>query len=242
MAVYCILDPATLPVVFLNLSQSHYTYGDTTLGNRPIKNAQVTIKDQTANTTDELSLDSGIYFPAWYYYSHHLPEVGHHYILTVKYNGQIINAETTVPKPVKIETFTHERIDDPNTGLTQYVFHLFFQDIAEETNYYTCADPNGVAITNFYTNFISDLGFDGKQLELTTNSYMVTSSIIDSIQFQVTVKNVTPEMEKYDTDIWTQKQSGGPLSQPVVIESNINGGLGIFGALTSSPEYTMRVK
>lgn len=241
VAVYSILEPGSVPVVLLSLSQSYYSYGDTTPGYIPIKNAVVTITDQTANTTDALSLDSGIYFNSWYYYSHRPSIVGHHYILNINYLGSLINAATTIPMPVIIKSFTHERIDDPNSGLTHYIFHLFFQDIVGEQNFYTSPPPNGFVVNNFYTNFTSDYGLDGKQLETTTDTYIMTSSLIDSVGYQVTVKTVTPEMEKYDTDIWTQIHNG-PLSQPVIIESNVNGGLGVFGALSTSPLFNITVK
>jgi len=246
VCVYCILVPGGgYPKMFLNLSQSYYNYGDTSGGVRVIKNATVTITDQTTNLVDKLFLDSGyLNSPdtnmAWFYTVRNGPgtQAGHHYIANINYNGQIITAETTIPQAVKIDTVTYERNFNPSSGWWNYTFHYLFHDISGEPNYYTALQPNSYTGNNFYTNFISDAGQDGQQLEITTTANAVASP---PITLNAQMETVTEAMAKYEADVWTQHQSHGPLSAPVVIESNINGGLGVFGAYVNSPTYLIKI-
>jgi len=243
VCVYCILEAGAEPMMFLNLSQSYYNYGDTAGGVRVIKNATVTITDQTENRVDKLFLDSN-YLPAspelvWFYTINKPYKTGHHYVANISYNGQIITAEATIPQAIKkIDTVTYERYFNPSSGWWNYTFHYFFHDIPGEPDYYTAISPNAVSFNNFYSNFISDAGQDGQQLEITTTNPTLGPP---PLSLGAQVISVTEGMAKYEADVWTQHQSGGPLSEPVAIESNINGGLGVFGALTSSPAYLIKI-
>jgi len=241
VCVYCILEPGTYPQMYLNLSQSYYNYGDTTGGVRVIKNATVTITDVTANRVDKLFLDSGYITGnndmVWYYKVNFASQIGHHYIANINYNSQIVTAETTIPPAVKIDTVTYERVFNQSTGRYDYSFHYLFHDIAGEANFYTAVSPISYSVNNFYTDFLSDIGHDGQQLEITTTA----NNLYPPLQLNAQVKTVTAAVEKYDTDVWTQDHSNGPLSAPVAIESNINGGLGIFGAIFGSPVYKFNI-
>lgn len=238
VAVYCILNPTEYPFMTLNLSKSYYSYGDTTASFQFITTAKVYLTDQTANTIDTLKLDStNGSFKQWFYRGHHDPIAGHNYVANIYYNGKIINAETIVPLKVKIDSVGYIKLQDPNSLSIDYELHVYFHDIQGEANSYSISSSQ-------FTNYTSDLGFDGKQLEIIEN----LSDIFGyppppaPITFSFQLNNYTTATAKYLNDINTQASSANdPLSQPVVIESNVNGGLGIFGAVTQT-EVFVRIK
>lgn len=248
VAVFCILRPDQLPVMYLNLSKSYYSYGDTSGGYNFIKNAIVVITDQTINISETLHLDSGyVSFPnytySWFYLGKHVPLIGHNYIANISYNGKMIKAETMVPMPVNVDHFDYAKA--PNSYY--YNYHIYFNDLKGQTNYYSVSQFLPAALGNEIfddTGFISDVGLDGKQLEINTNSYDNQGfSYKPPFTHWFAINSATPEAGKYMIDVSTQASSSrDPLSQPVVIESNVNGGLGIFGAVTPSPEFYIEVK
>jgi len=251
VAVDCILQDGTLPQLYLNLSTSYYSYGDTTNGYKSIKNAQVYITDQTANTTDSLVLDSFKYRGnSWQYIYSSKPtgrnttQAGHHYVLKINYNGRFITAETTVPEPVKVDHFDYSLVNDPNNPPPYHNFNIYFYDLPGQGNYYSVTQIDSTGTSEYSdTDYISDLGFDGKLLEITTTDYDEQGNVEPPpYTHGFRINNASKELGKYITDINNQAFNSGPLNEPVTIESNINGGLGIFGAYTPSPIIYIHVK
>jgi len=236
VAVYCVLTPSQQPVMYLNLSKSYYSYGDTSSSLGFIKNAQVYITDQTSNYTDTLKLDSGNVYTAyqgvvytWFYKGRHNVKAGDHYATQIHYNGKILTAETTVPPAVIDDHYTEEKLVDSIFGTQGYEIHAFVNDQAGVANYYSLIEPSQQGDIQDWT---SDLGLDGKQLELI---YDLDTFRQPPFSVAMSIASASKATAVYLQDLTNQAQSSqDPFSQPVTLESNINGGLGLFGAITYS--------
>ena len=244
VVVYCVLRPDSLPSMSLTLSQSYYSYADTTGKPVYIANAHVTIIDQNTNIVDTLNLDT-VNNQFKFYFGKHRPIQGHHYIANINYQGKIITAQTTLPMAVKIDHIDYTKINSlPFTTDSSYVFALYFNDIPGETDNYTVtqASPFYYEATDYY-GFTSDAGQDGKQIELFESLYHwdgVTPTAPFNVDFMV--DNATKETADYFSNLLSQSNSANnPFSQPVIVKGNINGGLGLFGAMTPSPSVTVKV-
>jgi Tfp pilus assembly protein PilP len=246
VAVFCLLSPDSLPKMYLNLSKSYYAYADTTPGYRFVKSASVTITDQSKNTIDTLHLDSAIEGFSntftWFYRGKKRINAGDHYIANIKYGGKILTAETTVPLPVTMDHYYYKKSVDTFGMYANYEFHVFFNDRADESNSYTLSAFPPIGFHNIHEyNFSSDAGFNGKQMEAVY--YYSNQQPNDSFSIGFTIDNATPQTDKYITDVYNQQGSyQDPFTEPVVIESNVTGGLGLFGAIAPSPMFTVKVK
>ncbi len=230
IVVYCIMSPFSYPQVYLSHSQSYYSYADTdsTLSNTIIQNAQVIITDQAINKTDTLHYDT---FAQSYIMGPRAfnPTPGHHYALKINYQGKVLTSETTVPMQVKINHVDYVKLDTSQNN-PDYEFHVFFNSVTGGPNYYSL---NG-------ESFISDNGVAGKQLEIITNERF-RHPPPDTAYFALS--NMNKVTADYFTNINIQNQSAGdPFSQPAIVEGNINGGLGIFGANAPGPTLQVIVK
>ena len=223
--VFCVLLPGLDPQLTLSLSQSYYSYADTNTSsnNNFISNAKIFIKDLNANTTDTLRADTSYKS----YFGNTITRQGHTYVLNVNYNGKMLTAQTTVPMPVKIDHVDYVKLDTTFYGGPNYEFHVYFNDLTGGPNYFTLD----------MANFISDAGLAGKQLELKEDLYL---PLVYPITVQVLVYNANKETSDFLTNSNIQAQNANnPFSEPVIVEGNINGGLGLFGAMTQSPFYTV---
>jgi len=225
--VFSVLLPGRPPQLSLSLSQSYYSYADTdtSVNNHLITNARVYITDLNTNKTDTFKEDTfgqkKIYFGKQNIIS------GHSYFLHISYNGKTLTAQTTVPMPVKIDHVDYVKLDTTFYGGPNYEFQVYFNDLTGGPNYFTLD----------MANFISDAGLAGKQLELKEDLYL---PLVYPITVQVLVYNANKETSDFLTNSNIQAQNANnPFSEPVIVEGNINGGLGLFGAMTQSPFYTV---
>jgi hypothetical protein len=245
VAVYCILSPNTIPKMYLNLSKSYYNYGDTTDKHHFIKTARVIITDQTKNVADTLKLDSSMqgFGFTWFYQGKHPCIAGNHYIANILYNGKIINAETTISFPVNIDHVTYKKIAEFGPSIApMFEIHAFFNDMPGVANNYNIkceGSPTNSSSNNF---FISDLGLNGKQMEI-ISEYQPSSNIPDSFRVYLYLGTSSETTGNYFNDISTQSYNGSdPFAEPVIIRSNINGGLGVFGSIAYSQYFFLKVK
>jgi hypothetical protein len=241
VAVYCILSPGTRAQMYLNLSKSYYDYGDTIGGERFIKTASVVIANTNDNTNDTLKLDSAFQLGtmAYFYTGKHDILPGRHYVASIKYNGKVINAETTVPSIVNIDHYTYKKIIDTSSfgNGSYFSFDIYFNDQQGTENYYVISSGQFPTVDNY--NFISDQGQDGRQMDFPYNAQF--SPGLDTLSQDVILVNATKATAKYLQELQNQPSAAqDPFAVPVILESNINGGLGIFGAMTPSKLVTLK--
>ncbi len=225
VVVFCVLLPNQRAQLSLSLSQSYYSYADTdtTLNNHFITNAKVYITDLTAGTTDTFQEDT--FSQNKIYFGKKFIATGHTYFLHVNYNGKILTAQTTVPMPPKIDHVDYLKLDTTFYGGPNYEFHVYFNDLPGGPNYFSVDNAN----------FISDVGLAGKQLEIIEDLSLAPNY---PITVDVQVNNANKETSDFLSNANIQNQNANnPFSEPVIVEGNINGGLGLFGAISQSPFF-----
>lgn len=194
-----------------------------------------------------------------YYTADFLINSGETYQLEVNYEDDQITSSTQVPETVEFKNALIEKdttVNGDGETIIRDRLVLTFDDQPGKENYYKYtvdyqqevviqgdSGPETVRVNySFLRNrFISDEGNDGKtfRIRFVVDDKVNTFQNPDYIfQLQTTLLNYDPEFIRFNSSL---VQQGGdeegllnPFREPVIIKSNINGGLGIFSALAQS--------
>lgn len=169
------------------------------------------------------------------------------YTVNLSHDGKTINTNfrTVTNSPItnidiKIDSIVEG--DEFGSNLITYYAYTKWQDVAGEKNYY-CLTFNGLVITpmgdtisdtysDIYNNvYVSDEGFDGQMMNATVETYPGYFAEFNSgyVGFQISVSKVDEHYFKYFKSL--QNYGGDdPFSEPSLIYSNINNGLGVIGS------------
>ncbi|RYF57557.1 MAG: DUF4249 domain-containing protein [Cytophagaceae bacterium] len=185
---------------------------------------------------------------------------GRTYVLSiVTATGQRASSTCTIPVPVKPTSITFDSLTQ-NQGrflVRRYFIKTLWTDPAGQPNYYQLAgyfryQSEQSQIGNFPLTYdddnrglLSDEGFDGTVLPsgrsfLTSTTFSANESTDFYGQYQkalVTVNLMSVERTYYQfqTAVIRQRRvRNNPFAEPVPIPSNIQGGLGCFGAYNRS--------
>jgi hypothetical protein len=201
--------------------------------------AKVTLDDGEQSEVLILRKDE-TYFPPYYYEGNRIfGKAGRTYTLTAEYGGKIIRSETTIPKPVAIDTAWFQLLE--NEDSLGYL-RMEFTDPPDEKNYYRIFTQRLGLDNKFIPSFImaiNDQYFNGKSIRLSLfrapETYLSTK---DDNFFRpgetILVKLST--MNKATFEFWSSYQdeilnSTNPFASSLYeVRSNIEGdGLGIWG-------------
>lgn len=206
-----------------------------------IQNATVTVWDGTSTDTLQLTLDFNRPIPLVWRGSSVIGQVGRTYILTVVADGKTVRSTTTIPTPVPLDSVWFKP-DIPGDSLGFAWAHL--TDPAGRGNGYRWftkrlnVDPAFMAPfgSSFDDNFIEGESFDfAYNRPIPNNStapddndnrrgYFVTG---DTVVVQFCSIGVA-EVDFFRTFEIEVSNNGNPFAAPGVIESNVEGGLGVF--------------
>jgi hypothetical protein len=233
------------PYVFISKNSSYFepiTKQD--LISLMILNAEVSVSDGIFTETLQLIYDS-LHFPYYKYVGNTLiGEVGKVYSLEIKIDGKILTSKTTIPNPVLIDSlyFKFDKFSDIDS---MSVLWFNFNEPDTLGNYYRIATKVIGEDDIFYTpyssiaddkliNGIKNIpystyrGFDPfKEFTETEDSTKWYFKNNDSVAFKFASIDATTYKYWYSVDM--AKNSGGPYSSPIKIQSNIDGGVGIWG-------------
>lgn len=178
-------------------------------------------------------------------------EEGKTYTLEVEAEGQSLRAVTTIPRHAPLDKLEfRDPPGDPNDTLAQLLCTL--SDPAGETNFYRYQ----VAINN--SGYISPIASvfddrltDGQEVEFPlfkpeprgAQDFDLETLGLYKVGDTVTIKWITLDEAHYN--FWNTLEfnaaNQGPFSSYTLIDSNIEGGLGIWGGLSAS-YYDLRVE
>lgn len=213
-----------------------------------IQNAVVTVSDGFMTDTLEMTLDFNRPIPFVYRGGTVIGQVGRTYVLTVVADGKTVTSSTRIPDPVQLDSvwfkpeipgdslgFAWAHLSDPpatGNGYRWYTMRLH-------------EDPTFLAPfgSTFDDNFINGESFDfAYNRPVNSNStepedndfrrgYFITGDTI-VVRF---CSIGTAEVDFFRTFEVEVSNNGNPFAAPGVIESNVEGGLGIFCGY--SPTY-----
>lgn len=172
-------------------------------------------------------------------------EAGKTYTLDIDAENSHLHAVTQIPHPVEPDSIWSQKPLFPVENDSLRIVNILFTDPANEANYYryfTNRNNEGYFPNRFFS-VTDDLLFDGQ-----TNIYPIDrgESRMSEPNFNeygmfrlgdtVQVKFCTIDKAHYD--FWSTFEialrNGGPFANPLLISSNIEGGLGIWGGYGSS--------
>lgn len=242
--VYCILNPEDKKVeLFLgnvyNLNESIKVDSG-----KYVSNAEIFIFDKKDSLQLKLNPRTKKYEAINNAFLHY----GTTYNLTIKIPDQpILSSKTTIPTPIQDLSYKGE-ID----GYT-YVVRAFWMNNFQDNSYFKITGTVSSS-NNYFSFFLWDNNeaiwrIDYKDIYSKIIQTPTGSINIDKLNGQVslilTLSSMDSVFADYDKkNIKRLTQDGGLLekfSQPVVLPSNINNGIGIFGAIINK-QITIKIK
>ena len=171
------------------------------------------------------------------------PEIGKTYTLNIKVGNDIVSAVTTIPHHVPFDSLHFQAPPgEPNDTLAQ--MRCSVSDPAGERNFYRylLATNSGELETPF-SSVTEDLFFDGKSFEFQLFNPATDDGDVDPEVFglyfvgdTITVKwcNMDEDHFNFWNTLEFSNNNQGPFSSYTRLDSNINGGLGIWGGYSVS--------
>lgn len=178
------------------------------------------------------------------------PQENKRYDLKINVEGQTIMATTVIPPHIPIDTlFFASPPGQPNDTLAQ--LRVTITDPPGVRNYYRYfGSTNGNAYKAIFSSVEEDLFFDGKSFEFQLYNPETTDADVDPSEFglyfvgdTISIKWCTVDEAYFD--FWNTLEfsnaNQGPFASYTRLQSNIQGGLGIWGGLSVS-YYTRLVE
>ncbi len=189
---------------------------------------------------------------------------GQTYILTViTPNGQRASSTCTIPVPVLPTAITFDSLDDTQnrTKVRRYFVKSKWQDPANQANYYQVAGIfryttsaaaieekyNGLAFDDDARGLFTDAGLDGTVMPsgpsgrafiATSSTSSQQSSFFNQYKTAVVTVNLMSIDQAYyrfqEATIRQRRSRNNPFAEPVLIPSNIMGGLGCFAGYNNA--------
>lgn len=184
--------------------------------------------------------------------------VGQTYKLTVKLpNGQQASSSCTIPAAVFPKAITFDSLTENSGRTKRYYVKTQWQDPANQTNYYQMAGIfryttssskderyNGLSFDDENRGLFSDAGLDGTEFPSGRAFIASASTSTQRSNFNnqyktavVTVNLISIDQAyyRYQEAVIRQRRSrNNPFAEPVLIPSNIEGGLGCFGGYNNA--------
>jgi hypothetical protein len=177
------------------------------------------------------------------------PQAGRTYNLMITVDGDTISSTTHIPTPVPLDSLMFEPPPgEPNDTLAQ--LSCYISDPAGEKNFYRYfVGTNGGQLETGFSSVEEDLFFDGKSFGFQLFNPETESGDVEPEEFglyfvgdTITLKWCT--IDEANFDFWNTlefaKSNQGPFSSYTRIQSNIIGGLGVWGGYSVN-YYTLEV-
>ena len=226
------IENGDYPYVILTRTSQYFSQIDsTTLRTLVLTRAKVTVTDST-NTEILTLVRNDDYFPPYLYRGTSLKGIiGKKYYLTVEYAGMVVTAETTIPKPVMLDSLWFELNQGSDSLGT---IKGFFTDNGNEKNYYKSFTRIIGKNTRFVPTLVSnfdDKYFNGEQLEFTLNRGLDTYLRPNNQIYFELGDSILLKVSTLDRDAFSFWLS---YEDEIINELNINGGLGIWAGYGST--------
>ena len=203
------------------------------------------VADQFGFDVDSLTIDFCIYLDLLNVLQ---PQTGKTYNLHIDVDGDIITASTVIPMPVPLDSLAFgPPPGEPNDTLAQLTCYI--SDPAGIQNFYRYfGSTNGGPLETGFSSVEEDLFFDGKSFGFQLFNPQTDSGDVEPEEFglyfvgdTVTLKWCT--IDEANFDFWNTLEysnaNQGPFSNYTRLQSNITGGLGVWGGY--SVNYYTRI-
>lgn len=251
------IESDTVPIVILSKNIPYFSNLDITqLSRLFLKGAKITVINETDQDTvalQEFTIPSDSLEFTFYTVPNPFDpmafsgKIGKTYRLNIEIEGKKLTALTTIPKPVSIDSIIFLKVDSINTIFppehrdSLYRMEAYFRDPAGEENYYHYWTSRSSADINTYSENDGSLF----HLSLVDGQYLPHFWLLGSrIEGDTTLKNSRffrlgdtvnlkwGAIDKAQYQFWdtyySNVEGGGPFSPPVVVKTNIQGGIGVW--------------
>jgi hypothetical protein len=157
--------------------------------------------------------------------------------------GRHAFANTSVPllPPAAFTCTIRDTVEysDPSYEYGQVKYRFTVNDFSGGTNYYRFVGylrqinliSGDSSLVNRATNLFMDSNADGETLSASAETWYYTNSGYDSIAaYEVWMLNCNYDYYNFHNSLYNNNGGGDPFSEPTLLYTNIEGGLGIFAA------------
>jgi hypothetical protein len=208
---------------------------------------QEIVAEQFGFDADSLTIDFCVYIDLQ---GQLQPQIGKTYQLLIRVGQDSITATTMIPRHVPLENiFFAPPPGEPNDTLAQ--LRAFVSDPPGERNFYRyLSATNGGQLETAFSSVEEDLFFDGKAFEFQLFNPATDGGDIEPDEFGLYFVGDTIDLkwcsiDEAQFDFWNTLEfsnaNQGPFSGYTRLQSNIHGGLGIWGGCSVS-YYTLVVE
>ncbi|MCB0397912.1 MAG: DUF4249 domain-containing protein [Flavobacteriales bacterium] len=251
IVIYGFIEQDSLPVVSLTKSLAVFSTIDVSkLQSSFVHNAAVSLND--GDTTIQL-VEYNIPLNDFTYYFYSLPsslintykgQVGKSYKLTVQAEGKTLTATTTIPEPLPLDSIWWlPHPDEDNDSLV--VLQVRFTDKPHEANYarYFTQRNSEPMYPGYFASVFDDSFLEGQTLDFALPRGQDRNDTINDTYSYFwhgdTILVKWCSIDRAHFDFWmtveTDKNNqGNPFGMPTLIQSNVEGGLGVWGGYGAS--------
>lgn len=259
LSIECLLQANKVPKLFLNKSVSYFS---TLISSKDLFISDATVKIISGNEIDILkpaiSHNDFLCKDEYFWQGNVVIQEGKTYKLEVTYNGQLFTASTTVnlKKPVIDSVGYTSKFNDLYGEHEGVIFN--FHDIPDQTNFYRyemvrqvdstvrtannklykseCNGANMFTVNEVGRSVYDDINKNGLAMSFVIEpSYTHKKGSISLVYLQT----VDPKSAKFYDALDRQKlASYNPFVEPVFLNSQIEGCIGVFGTMNISDPIT----
>ncbi len=210
-----------------------------------VHDAVITVSDGTQSVTlTEFNIDTLGTSISAYVGLGMVGEAGKTYTLTIETEGNLITAVTTIPMPLPLDSIWYQTGADPdNDTLVELICR--FSDppaLGQYIRYFTSV--NGERYLPGYNSVFEDVLINGNTFDFPLDRGLDRNDTAAFDNYGLFRKGDTisvkwAAIDKAHFDFWRTVEfelggQGSPFATPVIIQSNINGGQGIWGGYAST--------
>lgn len=234
------------PYLLLTKTSDYYsTFYLDSLGNFFVHDAIVKVSDGTDTITlTEFTIDTfGAPVSAYIGFGM-IGEVGKTYTLSVEANGKLLTSVTTIPQVFPLDSIWYETgADEDNDTLVRLICRYADPpQLGQYVRYFTSV--NGGAYYPGYNSVFEDVLINGTTFDFPLDRGVNRNDTASFDNYGLFRKGDTitvkwSGIDKPHFDFWRTMEfelggQGSPFAAPVIIQTNINGGQGIWGGYSSS--------
>lgn len=247
MVVEGYIETGSPPFVLLTKTSDYYsTFYLDSLGSLFVHNADIKVSDGTNTVTlQEITLDTAGTSISAYVGFGMIGEVGKSYTLTIGSEGKTLTSVTTIPVVYPLDSVWYQAADD---GKNDSLVRLFCRytdppQLGQYVRYFTSV--NGGGYYPGYNSVFEDVLINGTTFDFSLDRGVNRNDTTSFDNYGLfkrgdTISVKWAAIDKAHFDFWRTVEfelggQGSPFSSPVIIQTNINGGQGIWGGY--SPSY-----
>lgn len=182
----------------------------------------------------ELSLEGGELMRLYFDISFQMqPQTGKWYKLEVQTEEETVTAITSIPELVEIDSVSYRFVETEN-DTDQFRVTLHYQEPLEFGNFYRQMYYINVDLPLAWGRLNSDFIYSDEYFNGEYRNFIYYNNFASGDTVHFFLNSIDKSSYTYWVDFSRAMNNGGPFAAPIIPESNVNGGRGVFTGMAVS--------